>query len=195
MTPTTPNDQNILQAAATEASRLGLEAVTFGHLALALEMSKASLHTRYGSKAAMQLAIIEHVVKVFSGKVLRPALKAPRGVPRLQALFDHWLAWIAQNPFGEGCFFFTVSAEMRGRQGPVRQHLVAQMADVQQLVADVVQTAITEGHFSRAVEPQGVAYEFMGILLAYHHAYHLLAAPQAETWARRAFARLITLNS
>ena len=58
------------------------------------------------------------------------------------------------------------------------------------LLAKAVRMAIDEGHFHLAVDPKQFAFEWKGIMLAFHEASRLMRDPAAMTMARNAFARL-----
>jgi len=80
--------KRILQSATELASREGLEALTIGKMAEALEMSKAGLFAHFGSKEELQLATVNAARKVFIAKAVAPALQADAGLPRLAALCE-----------------------------------------------------------------------------------------------------------
>jgi len=61
--------QAILKHAASLASRVGLEALTIGRLAGDLDMSKSGLFAHFGSKEALQLAVLEHAAEEFRNLV------------------------------------------------------------------------------------------------------------------------------
>src|SRR5574338_506165 len=77
----------ILDEALTVASKLGLEGLTIGSLAEATGMSKSGLFAHFGSREGLQLAVLEHAAQRYAEKVLMPALKIERGLPRLRAMF------------------------------------------------------------------------------------------------------------
>ena len=85
--------QAILDKATAVASAAGLEGLTIGKLADELELSKSGLFAHFGSKESLQVAVLENAAARFVEVVVRPALKAPRGEPRLRALFAHWSEW------------------------------------------------------------------------------------------------------
>src|SRR5512139_3385033 len=91
--------QSILDGACALASEVGLEGLTIGRLSEALEMSKSGLFAHFRSKEALQLQALEHAATVFVDRVVRPALSAPRGEPRVRALFERWLGWAEASPF------------------------------------------------------------------------------------------------
>src|SRR3954470_15789543 len=66
----------------------GLEGLTIGNLAAALDMSKSGIYAHFGSKEALQLATVDEAERIFQGEVIAPALDAPPGVAQLLALCD-----------------------------------------------------------------------------------------------------------
>ena len=56
--------------------------------------------------------------------VVVPAIKQPRGEPRVQALFDNWLAWANSPQVEGGCVFIGAATELDDRPGRLRDHLV-----------------------------------------------------------------------
>lgn len=83
------------------ASLEGLEGLTIGRLADEMQMSKSGLFAHFGSKEELQLAAIEAARLRFVDEVLRPALTAPRGYPRLMAICHGWLNYLVRAVFQE----------------------------------------------------------------------------------------------
>ena len=183
--------QQILDHAVALASQVGLGGLTIGTLADDLNLSKSGLYAHFQSKEALQLKTLEAGTAKFIDVVVRPALKAPRGVPRLRALFEHWCRWPEQSSLKGGCLFVQVAAELDDLPGPVREELVRLQRDWLDIIVNSARGAVTEGHFSADVDVEQFAYEFYGIELMYHHATRLLRDPKAEERARRAFESLL----
>jgi AcrR family transcriptional regulator len=183
--------REILERAAGLASQVGLEGLTIGRLADELELSKSGLFAHFHSKEALQVETLRFAAELFVDRVVRPALKAPRGEPRVRALFERWLEWAKANPLPGGCVFVAAASEMDDREGPAREELVRQQRDWLELIASVARTAIREGAFRADADPEQFAYELHGVKLAYHHASRLLRDPAAEARARRAFDALL----
>ncbi|HRY45387.1 MAG TPA: TetR/AcrR family transcriptional regulator, partial [Thermoanaerobaculia bacterium] len=59
------------------------------------------------------------------------------------------------------------------------------------LLAGVVAAAIREGQLRPDSDPDQLAHDAYGAMLAYHHASRLLDDPAAEERARRSFASLL----
>ncbi len=85
--------QAILERATALASRCGLEGVSIGHLAEDLGLSKSGLFAHFGAKETLQVEILRFAADRFVQAVVRPALAAPRGEPRVRAIFERWLGW------------------------------------------------------------------------------------------------------
>ncbi len=183
--------RDILERAAGLASQVGLEGLTIGRLADELELSKSGLFAHFRSKEALQVETLRFAAELFVDRVVRPALKEPRGEPRVRALFERWLDWAKANPLPGGCVFVAASTEMDDREGPARDELVRQQSDWLELIANVARTAIREGDFRADGDPEQLAYELHGVMLAYHHTSRLLRDPVAEARARRAFEALL----
>jgi|RhiMetdeSRZDD1v2_1073273.scaffolds.fasta_scaffold55946_3 AcrR family transcriptional regulator len=183
--------QLILERAAQTASRLGLEGLTIGQLASDLGLSKSGLFAHFQSKEALQVQTLRHAAELFVDRVVRPALKAPRGERRLRALFERWLAWAEADVLKGGCLFVAAATELDDLEGPVRDELVRQQRDWLELIANVARTGIAEGDFRPGLDGEQVAYELYGVMLAYHHARRLLRDPRAPQRARDAFDALV----
>jgi AcrR family transcriptional regulator len=182
--------QAVLDEAARVASRFGLGGLTVGSLAAATRLSKSGLFAHFQSKEALQLQLLAHTRDRFIDLVIRPALAAPRGEPRVRELFRRWLAWDADALPG-GCLFVAASAELDDQPGPVRDRLAQDQRDWMDTIAQVFRTGIAEGHFRRDADPEQFAHDLHGVMLAFHHASRLLGDPDAAARATRAFEQLL----
>jgi AcrR family transcriptional regulator len=183
--------REILEHATGLASRIGLEGLTIGRLADDLELSKSGLFAHFRSKEALQVQVIEHAAARFTDVVVRPALAAARGAPRLRALFERWGRWTKESRMAGGCLFVQAAVELDDQPGPARDLLVNQQRAWLDCIATVVRTGVDERQFQPAVDPAQVAQEVYGIMLGWHHAARLLRDPKAEARARAAFEALL----
>jgi AcrR family transcriptional regulator len=183
--------QAIVERAMNLATRIGLEGLTIGGLAEAMHLSKSGLFAHFKSKEALQRDVLRLAADRFVEAVIRPALTAPRGEPRLRALFENWMSWPQRGGTDAGCFFVAAAAELDDRPGPVRDLLVQQQKDWMETIATVVRTGISEGHFRRDVDADQMAHDLYGVMLAYHHATRLLTDPNAPKRAKNAFETLV----
>jgi AcrR family transcriptional regulator len=178
----------VLDRAVDVARRVGLSGLTIGSLAEQAELSKSGLFGHFRSKEALQLQVLEHARLRFEDAVVRPALRAPRGEPRLRELFDGWMDWDA---LPGGCPFVAAATEFDDRPGAVRDRLVRDQRDLFDMIATVVRTGVAEGHFRDDTDPDQFTQDFYGVLLARHHTLRLLGDERADRRARHAFEALI----
>lgn len=181
----------ILAHAMRLASEVGLEGVTIGRLATDLGLSKSGLFAHFDSKEGLQAETLELAAAKFVEAVVRPALAAPRGIPRVRALFERWLRWPQDVPQPGGCIFVQAAVELDDRPGPARDRLVALQREFLGTVARAVEGAIAAGQLEAGTDPEQFAFELYGIMLSTHHSWRLLADPRAKQRARRAFERLL----
>jgi AcrR family transcriptional regulator len=182
--------ETILTLALDLSTKIGLEGLTVGSLAKLVGMSKSGLYAHFDSKEALQSQVLDAAATHFIDAVVAPALKQPRGLPRLQSLFDLWLDWGTEGLSG-GCPFIGAAAEFDDRDGPVRQTLVGHQRDVLETVSRAARICVTEGHFRTDLDVEQFAFEFWAIVLAYHHFARLLRRDDARPRATRAFTTLL----
>ncbi|TCN44565.1 TetR family transcriptional regulator [Kribbella orskensis] len=183
----------VLDEATRQVSLVGMNGLTIGLLAERTGLSKSGLFAHFKSKEQLQVAVIDRAVELFAERVIRPALKTPRGEQRLRELFDRKLRWDSGDlSLPGGCFFASVSAELDDAPpGPVRDRLVQVELDYADTLATVFRTGISEGQFRADADPEQYAFDIRGVLLSCHHASRLLADPKAQDRARTAFEALI----
>lgn len=180
----------ILHNGVEAAARVGLSGLTIGELATATGMSKSGLYAHAKSKEDLQLQVLAQARQEFIDAVIRPALATPRGEPRVRALFEHWLI-CGRTRMPGGCLFVKAAAEFDDRPGAVRDQLVRDHTDLQETIARVFSTGISEGHFAADANPEQFAADLHGVMLNYYHAYRLLSDPESDDRARRAFEALL----
>jgi AcrR family transcriptional regulator len=182
----------ILNEAVALASQVGLEGLSIGSLAARLGLSKSGLFAHFGSKQDLQLQTLKRGQARFEETVFRPALKQPRGLPRLRALFLNWLGWLEQQEGSPGgCLILAASVEYDDRPGAVRDALVAGQRELRGAIAKAVRMAIDAGHLRADTDPWQLTFEIFGVILATHHDRRLLGDPRATGRARQAFERVL----
>jgi AcrR family transcriptional regulator len=173
------------------ASTHGLEGLSVGLLASRLRMSKSGLFAHFGSMEGLQLAVVEAAREVFVEAVVRPALAAPRGLPRLWAIVDNWLSYAQRKVFRGGCFFAAVSMEFDGRPGPIRNRVAAIMREWMSTLRVAVEKAVAEGHLARDTQADQLAFELHALSMEANWSFQLFGDPGAFALARAAIvARL-----
>lgn len=185
----------ILDEALRVASKLGLEGLTIGGLADATGMSKSGLFAHFGSREDLQLAVLEHAAQRYGETVLMPALKIERGLPRLRAMFEHWLDWTLASGLPGGCIMIAAAAEYDDRPGPIRDAVIANQHRGNAVTRKAVRLAVEEGHLKPDTDPEQISFELLGIVLASHNHRRLLGDKEARKRALTAFDELIARHS
>lgn len=180
--------QAILARAFELANVIGVAGLSIGHLAEATGLSKSGLFAHFGSKEALEVAVVDEAARQFVQAVMVPALRQPRGEPRVRALFERWLDWGARPG---GCFFVGATAELDDRPGPPRDRLVQVSKDWIDALATAARIAVTEGHFRDETDPDQFAFELYGLMLASHTYARFLRDDDALVRTRKAFDRLV----
>ncbi len=183
--------QAILEEAIAVSSRVGLDGLSIGQLAQEVGLSKSGLFAHFGSKEGLQRKVLEAGAEKFIDAVVRPALTAPRGAPRLQALFDGWIRWPERNDLPGGCPFVAASHELDDQPGPVRELLVQYQQDWLATITRAAEIAVEEGHLRSDLDSRLFAYEFQSIILGYHYYLRLMRDEGAMAMAERSFSDLL----
>lgn len=181
----------IIEAGLQVASIDGLDGITIGRLATDVGLSKSGLFAHFRSKEELQLAVLAAATEKFTATVVRPALTAPRGEPRVRALFEHWLAWERQESIPGGCVFMQLSSELDDHPGPARDALAASQRRWMDALSRSAEIAIEQGHFRQDLDTKVFAFQFYGVLSSYYNLKRLLRDEGAEETARAAFESLI----
>jgi AcrR family transcriptional regulator len=96
----------ILEAALGLASHMGLEGLSIGALAELMRMSKSGVFAHFGSREELQISVIREYHERFAAEVFAPAIREPRGLPRLRALFERWLRRVSVE-IDSGCIYIS----------------------------------------------------------------------------------------
>lgn len=181
----------VLTRALALASELGLEGVTIGVLAGAVGLSKSGLFAHFKSKESLQVAILETAIERFVAAVVAPALKRPRGEPRVRALIENWMKWAEADFLPGGCIFVQAMAELDDRPGIARDRLVAAQRDWLDALTTAVRIAKDEGHFRKDLDPAQLAHELIALAYGHHLLSRTLRDAAIDVRTKRAFDRLL----
>ena len=182
---------SILTQAISMAGILGLEGLTIGRLATQTGMSKSGLFGHFGSKEALQFAVLETIAKDFSLKVISPALKEPTGETRLRKLFSNWMEWANDEKQEGGCRLMGASVELNARPGELRDYLAEQQIEWIDCIRRMAQKAVSESIFRAGLDTRQFAFEFHSIGLGLNFSLRLLRDPAALSRSQVAFDSLI----
>jgi len=156
----------ILRAAASLATVDGLDRLSIGRLAAVLGMSKSGLHAHFGSTQELQLATAAEAARVFDAEVVQPALAAPAGLGQLTAVCEAFFAHLERHTFPGGCFMASAALEVGTRPGPVRDLVAAFQAQFGALIRGFAATALARNELAAGEDPDRLAFELNGIMLA-----------------------------
>jgi AcrR family transcriptional regulator len=144
----------------------GLEGLSIGHLAAALDMSKSGIYAHFGSKLELQLATIDEAERIFQAEVIAPALDAAPGLAQLVAVCDAFLAHLVRRTFPGGCFLAGAVLEMGSRPGPVKERVAAFQGRFAAVIRQFIVTAIEQYELPPDEDPDTLTFELNGIILA-----------------------------
>ncbi|MBX7218809.1 MAG: TetR/AcrR family transcriptional regulator [Blastocatellia bacterium] len=181
----------ILKQALAMASTLGLGGLSIGELAKNVGLSKSGLFAHFSSKENLQLQVLQVATERYVEMVVAPALRKPRGEPRVRSLFENVLAWTGADFLPGGCLFVTAATEFDDQPGQVRDYLVGAQKDWLGTIAMAAKIASDEGHFRSDLDYELFAREFQSIFLSHHYYKKLLNDPKAEEQSRTMFEQLV----
>jgi len=181
----------ILDAAVHMASGGGFEALTIGSLAERTGLSKSGLFAHFGSKLELQIAVLDESARRFTEAVFLPALKAPRGLKRLCALFEGWVDWTGRASLPGGCPIDAATQEYDHMPGPMHDAVVERQKILERELGKTVKLAIETGELSPEVEPIQFAFEMLGLILAFYRTKMLYGTEIARKRAMAGFDRLV----
>ncbi len=183
----------IVDAALGLATQIGLEGLSIGALAEVMQMSKSGVFAHFGSREELQISVVREYHTRFEDEVFYPAMAAPRGLPRLRALFDNWMKRTSVE-IDSGCIYISGAVEFDDRPGPVRDALASSVTTWQDALKRAIEIAVEEGHFAPDTDASQVAFEIHGLILALHYEARFLRSPGCLDRAWRGFAAILERN-
>jgi len=176
--------ERILENGLRAAREVGLQGVTFGKLAARMGMSKSGLYGHFKSKENLQLDIANAGIQRFTQVVVLPALKAPRGEPRLRNLIDNWMTWdhAIFMPTGRG--FLETALGHHPQRDPLRDLMVKSQLNWLSTLAKAANIGINEGHFREDLDVDQFAFDIYSAVLCYHFMKRLFYEMDVECKTR-----------
>ncbi|GAA2881256.1 TetR/AcrR family transcriptional regulator [Nonomuraea rubra] len=182
----------ILDRSVAIASMEGLEGLTIGRLAAELGMSKSGVLGHFGSKEALQLAVLDRAGEIFRAEVWVPALPAAPGLARLRVLCEAWISYLERQVFPGGCFFVAAAHEFDGRPGAVRDAVESRFAVWRARLGKEAGRAVDAGELPAGTDPEQVVFELLGVVMALNHTIQLHGDQRAAARARHAVETRLT---
>jgi len=181
----------ILDTAIAMATAEGLESLTVGELAKRLGLSKSGVFSRIGSREALQKAVIEEYDRRFLQDVFVPAMREPRGLPRLNAIMRLWLQRARDVEIQQGCLYCAGAFEFDDRDGPLRDLLLDGIRAWRSALKRTVIQAIDAGHLLSDTDADQLVFEIDGLFVALMREARFLRDPRAADRAWATYERLI----
>ena len=180
----------IVEAALGLATQIGLEGLSIGALAEVMHMSKSGVFAHFGSREELQISVVREYHARFEQEVFFPALRQPRGLARLQAMFDNWMNRTSVE-IDSGCIYISGAVEFDDRPGPVRDALADSVRTWLAAMHRAVVQATDAGHFHHETDAHQVVFEIHGLILALHYEARFLKTPGSIARAKTAFAGMV----
>ena len=176
----------IVDAALGLATQIGLEGLSIGALAEVTQMSKSGVFAHFGSREELQISVIREYHARFEEEVFYPAMKEPRGLPRLRALFGNWMKRTSAE-IDSGCLYISGAVEFDDRPGPVRDALAGSVNTWLAAMYRAVVQAKEAGHLRADADEHQVSFEIHGLILALHYEARFLKSPGSIARANTGF--------
>jgi AcrR family transcriptional regulator len=179
----------ILTRAYELARESGLEGLSIGTVAMSAGMSKSGMFAHFGSREQLQLALLDWVGARFVEFIKTPALREPRGLPRLRKLTERWCEW--SRAHRSGCVLLSAAVEYDGRSdGAIRDHVLRQQSFWRDEVRRAIGLAVDVGHLRSDTDSAQLAFEIYSLMLGLHHDAGLFGYSQARQRTEAALERL-----
>lgn len=191
MTKAAATKAMIVTRALQRASLVGLSGLTIGELAQDLKLSKSGLFAHFGSKEALQLAVLDEAAQRLQAETIKPAMAAPPGVARLRQFFENWLRWPKAVGLPGGCPLLGACFELDDEPGALRDHLAEQQKQFVALIAGMAAQAVVAGQLRRDTDIEGLAFRIYALGFGHGVVERLLGREQAAAQTLRSFDALI----
>jgi AcrR family transcriptional regulator len=185
----------IVREAVSLATLDGLEGLSIGNLAGALDMSKSGIYAHFDSKQDLQLATVDEAGRIFQAEVIEPALAAAPGLAQLVAVCDAFFDHLVRRTFPGGCFFAGAVLEMGTRPGPVKEQIAAFQGGFTALIRQFIVTALEQHELSADEDPDALTFELNGIILAANANFVLREDSAALNMARNIVRRRLGITT
>ena len=181
----------IVDTALAMALADGLNSLSLGDVAKRAGLSKSGVFSRIGSREALQKAVIDEYAKRFLQDVFVPAMREPRGLPRLHAIVRLWMQRVRDVEAHNGCLYSAGAFEFDDCEGPLRDLLLEHVLHWRASLRRSVEQAIDAGHLRSDIDAGQLVFEIDGLFVALVREARFLRDPRACERAWTAFERLM----
>ena len=181
----------IVDTALAMAAADGLESLSIGAVATRLGLSKSGVFSRVGSREALQQAVLEEYDRRFIQDVFVPAMREPRGLPRLNMLMQRWLERARRTEVREGCIYCAGAFEYDDSELPIRETLLNGVMRWRAVLKRTLIQAIDAGHLAATTDADQLVFEMDALFTAALRDARFLRDAHAPERAWAAWQRLI----
>ncbi|GAB4560165.1 MAG: TetR/AcrR family transcriptional regulator [Rhizobacter sp.] len=181
----------ILDTSLAMAATDGLDSLTIGEVAKRLGLSKSGVFSRIGSREALQAAVLDEYARRFLQDVFTPAMREPRGLPRLNAIMRLWMQRARDVETRSGCLYCAGAFEYDDREGPLRDLLLSHVQRWRGALRRTAIQAIEAGHLRPDTDVDQLVFELDGLFIALMREARFMRDPRAADRSWAAYERLI----
>lgn len=182
----------IVDAALEMAALDGLDSLSIGEIAKKLDLSKSGVFSRVGSREALQRAVMAEFDRRFQHDVLLPALREPRGLPRLDAMMKAWLERVCRAGSRGSCLYVAGAFEFDDRDGPLRELLLEGVQRWRTVLRRSLLQAKDCGHLRADTEVEQLVFELDALFTGLLREARFLRNPEVLARGLAAYERLIS---
>lgn len=180
----------IVGAALDLAAAEGLESISLQAVADRVGLSKSGVFSRVGSREALQIAVVEEYGRRFIADVFVPAMRQPKGLPRLDDIVRRWFQRTRDVEAQQGCIFTAGAFELDDREGPLRDFLLGEVHRWRAALRRTVVQSIESGHLKADTEPEQIVGEVYSLAMGLLHDLRFLRDARASERADATWRRL-----
>jgi len=155
-----------------------------------MQMSKSGVFAHFGSREELQISVVREYHTRFEDEVFYPAMNAPRGLPRLRAMFDNWMKRTSVE-IDSGCIYISGAVQFEDRPGPVRDALAGSVNTWLAAMRRAITIAAEEGHLRPDTDAAQMGFEIHALILALHYEARFLRSPDSLQRALTAFEGIV----
>jgi AcrR family transcriptional regulator len=181
----------IIGAALDLAAEQGLDAISLQAVADRVGLSKSGVFSRVGSREALQQAVIEEYDRRFLADVFVPAMQAPKGLPRLNAIVRRWIERTRVVEAHTGCLYSAGAFELDDREGELRESLLKGVIAWRAALRRAALQAINEGHLPLSTPTEELVGDIYSLMIGLVHDARFLRDHSAADRVHSSYERLI----
>ncbi len=181
----------IIGAALDLAAEQGLEAISLQAVADRVALSKSGVFSRVGSREALQQAVIEEFERRFLADVFVPAMQAPKGLPRLNAIVRRWIERTRVVEAHTGCLYTAGAFELDDCEGELRETLHKGVVSWRAALRRATLQAVNEGHLPHTTPIDELVSVIYSLMIGLVHDARFLRDDAAADRTHASYERLI----